>query len=216
MRLPWRNSPPNSTDAATNPPTSPPTEVRNTVRWWSTTDDTDLALILASAKERALRSDPDVCISPHALPPEFREIVALILQRMRSLQDDAQRAAATLVERVLTFHTTRSTSDDSTQDDSEESEASRRAAARAAEAIHKIGSMTDALRLDLEQQEEYAKQALQQLDRTFRHHHRFAKWLEYKVPDLEVPDDIYNIGLERLPKSNGASEGKERSHAGKF
>lgn len=48
--------------------------------------------------------------------------------------------------------------------------------------------------------------ALALLDETFRHHHRFARWLEYEVPEINLPPDIYEVGLERIDTNQAETQ----------
>jgi hypothetical protein len=160
------------------------------VRWNDPTEDPALLKILKSASTRARHDLPDVLVSSDELPPEFDEVLALSAQRLRSLQADAQAAAAPHVERVLgqhadtagTYGTARSLS----------------RSARATASRHSVQSIADALRIAIEAQRAYTEQALSLLDDTVRHHHRFAPWLIYTVPAVAVPDDLYEIGQTRL------------------
>lgn len=196
MRPPWTGKRPVSApDTSTDQTTTPDAHGFDVVRWWTPAKDDDLSKILVSAKQRARRYDPDVRLSPGALPPEFDELAALALQRMRSLQADTQRTAASYVERVLNHRS----SSVGTESDAESE-------GRAVAAEHKIATLTESLRIAIAAQHAYAAQALALLDETFRHHHRFARWLEYEVPEINLPPDIYEVGLERIDTNQAETQ----------
>lgn len=172
------------------------------VRWSDPFTDPALAAIVASATARARRHLPDVRTTPAEAPPEFDELIALSAQRLRGLQADALGAAGPHVERVLAHN---DYSDPSAAlDDRALSQASRAVAAE-----HRVKTLTDALRVAIDDHVAYAKQALAILDGTIRRHHRHSAWLEYEIPTLEVPKDIYEIGLARIREARRRSEDAE-------
>lgn len=176
-----------------------------TVSWWDLTKDGALVEITSSGRRRAAHNQPNVLVDAAELPSEFDELLALIGQRLRGLQAQAQRRTAADVEFVLQRIPTLDLQPDpqdpdaraSTPADADQAvELARRNRQRAqlAGAIARIERATEGLRVELEAHAEYGRQALAFLDSTIREAHGYPELLEYDVPALVLHHDLYDVG----------------------
>ncbi|MFT4215971.1 MAG: hypothetical protein QM619_02140 [Micropruina sp.] len=196
--------------------------LNSTLSWWDPTTDPGLAEVWASTITLARRDQPDVLVGPAAPPPGFARIATLFVQRVRGLQADAIRRAATDVEFIVgSVHILDHSLMDGPTTTIPELQASSISRGRARQielareilkARERVITVHESHLIAIASTTAYALDAIADLNRLVIREHRFGHLLSYRVPTtLSLPDDVNEIGLARvaaiIPSSEATSEG---------
>lgn len=175
--------------------------------WWSPGSDPEHDQILTDCVLEARRDIPDVVLNPSQAPAGFARAMSLCTQRIRHLQVEAIEQAAPDVEFVIAHARVLDSGligGVSSIPDLHEATASRSAARQADLAVkvlqarERVESLSEIHARHIAAVAASGDDAIAEIDRLTRVHHRFAYGLTYAVPHVAVPVDVFEIGLTRV------------------
>lgn len=183
--------------------------------WWDPASDPGLSEIIAESLALAKVDRPDVLVNGRSWPPGMRRIHELTKARLWNLHLSAVQDAAPDVELVLAHRSLITHRLDEHGHDRFGAEA--RAAARssrlrneAIEAWQRVATAEAVLGARLEACAAYGIDAIAELDRAIRVHHRFAEHLSYMLPsEIQIPEVCREVGLRRIEMALAAVTERE-------